>query len=973
MPASVPTPIENISHDEFDIILDDDQDDILSDLNDILDSNKPRLGRASSAPDVESRNNSISIQRRVVLPAPSSALPVMSYNPSFETVPHHYQYMGGSTMPPPAHLIPSTPDTRIREDKKARKRAATLKQSDDNPRRHLQHRHTMPPGRLIPHQIDTQLSMFQLSSRAANPIVHQSSDIDLFDMPSNESNYSDNPHASDGIIYYSILVRAQVQTQNQGLLKQKSTSAPMAPLRQPSLSIFGKVPRGSDDDMRSHMMEYTNTRKSRLFRQKIASALDLGLGEPTPPSEGLRLAKSARLGLHIVNPSDINQLMDADGDMSPDLEPVPMNAEPVPINDLPNTNSLSVRSNQEDKIYLDTPRALDDNTALEIRYGARLPKIRPNKMNSRTTDNVRSILANAVVKEEPTAHKNSFTFRMGQNARKSMEESAGVSTLSVDKGVLFSPQRAHVKSASEKVKVEHLHADIALRENMTQARYYTSKSNIAHTSRTDLIELDTPSPVLDTIVSKETFDQKEEETIFDDEGRYARINTTATNMQSAARQKRLLEYAAAADSNKDEHHRNDSDQTLLSNRSAMSLKDGALFGVHDPEILKSQEAFNADDVLIEKPPTHIACKFTVVGSPLLTENDEAQANNKKSIKTTQRTWMFSDPSDLILGLQGVHHSEDSPVWMDLVCDAETFVMISEHVRPTIHSLTIEDCVTIDCREKLELFDEYLFCCIRTTSVHQGHNTEKLCIIVCASMIITYHTEEACENVLSEARTRLEKRHKVKCPSPGWVCHTVIDVIVDRMIPEVECRVQEVQNVENLVFALSGTSQEELLQRLQIARNWLMVYRSRLWPKSTITHNFVNADWRVFLAGVQQQYWNDINDHVARMVDLLSLGQSTLESAQNIFVAKISLEMADQSNQLSDSAGRLTAVGSIFLPLSFFAGLWGMNCKVPFQYEGPDTDGYFTDDYYGFIIVFCFMIMSAVGTYLFAMKYAVKPT
>merc|ERR1712176_82355 len=217
--------------------------------------------------------------------------------------------------------------------------------------------------------------------------------------------------------------------------------------------------------------------------------------------------------------------------------------------------------------------------------------------------------------------------------------------------------------------------------------------------------------------------------------------------------------------------------------------------------------------------------------------------------------------------------------------------------------------------------------------------------------------EACDIVLTECRNRLEKRHQIVGPSPGWVAHTIIDVIVDRMIPEVECRVQEVQNVENIVFHLGGSSQDELLQRLQRARNWLMVYRSRLWPKSTMTHNFVNSDWRTFLGGVQQQYWNDINDHVARMVDLLSLGQSTLESCQNIFVAKISLEMADQSNQLSDSAGRLTAVGSIFLPLSFFAGLWGMNCKVPFQYEGPDFER--SDDYWGFMIVFRLMIFSVV--------------
>eukprot|EP01083_Nonionella_stella_P059745 156406_1 len=346
------------------------------------------------------------------------------------------------------------------------------------------------------------------------------------------------------------------------------------------------------------------------------------------------------------------------------------------------------------------------------------------------------------------------------------------------------------------------------------------------------------------------------------------------------------------------------------------------------------------------------CRFTVVGYGL---------HERK-----QRMWMFYDPSELILALQGVQHCEEYPVWMDLACDEETFVMISEHIRPKIHQLSIEDCITPDCREKLEMFDHYLFVCIHTSV------SDKLCMIVLKGMIVTYHTDCAdstSEVVITEVRNRLDKRHKSQCPSPGWVVHTIIDVIVDLMIPEVECRVQEVQNVEHLVFALSGSSHDELLQRLQNARNWLQQYRERLWPKSTMTHNFMNADWRRFLSGVESNFWNDINDHVARMVDLLSVGEQTLEACQNIFVAKISLEMAHQSNDLSDGASRLTALGSIFLPLSFLTAVWGMNCKVPFQYEGPDPEAeYFSDDYYGFMIVFCFMLFVAFGTYKYHMKF-----
>eukprot|EP01084_Bolivina_argentea_P094807 170481_1 len=130
-----------------------------------------------------------------------------------------------------------------------------------------------------------------------------------------------------------------------------------------------------------------------------------------------------------------------------------------------------------------------------------------------------------------------------------------------------------------------------------------------------------------------------------------------------------------------------------------------------------------------------SCRFTVIGSRQFDNNNQKQE---------QKTWVFYDPSELILGLQGVHHSEKAPIWMDLVCDHNTFKMISEHVRPKIHQLSIEDCITFECREKLELFDNYLFIRIETgtqndiNNNNNNHGQDKICMIIFKNMIITYH-------------------------------------------------------------------------------------------------------------------------------------------------------------------------------------------------------------------------------------------
>merc|ERR1712176_366823 len=132
----------------------------------------------------------------------------------------------------------------------------------------------------------------------------------------------------------------------------------------------------------------------------------------------------------------------------------------------------------------------------------------------------------------------------------------------------------------------------------------------------------------------------------------------------------------------------------------------------------------------------------------------------------------------------------------------------------------------------------------------------------------------------------------------------------------------------------------------------------------ITHNLLNNYvWRKdFLSDVPQPYWRDINDHVARMVDLLELGTQTLESIQNVFVAKISLEMTQQSNNLAKVGGKLAGVGAVFLPLTVITGIWGMNCKVPFQYDPDSGIKVFNDDLFGFLVVMIIMVVSSIVTW-----------
>ncbi|ETO13305.1 Magnesium transport protein corA [Reticulomyxa filosa] len=313
--------------------------------------------------------------------------------------------------------------------------------------------------------------------------------------------------------------------------------------------------------------------------------------------------------------------------------------------------------------------------------------------------------------------------------------------------------------------------------------------------------------------------------------------------------------------------------------------------------------------------------------------------------------------ELLKKLSHLKHTHKHPLWVDMSCDHKTFAEIMAHIHPKVHPLTVEDCISKDCREKLEIFDHYLFISIRSPSLYR-ERTQHISIIVFKTIILTYHEQSA--RVMDDTR-KIIKRVQWYCPSPGWVCHAIVDGVIDALIPEVNRVVDEVQNLEQMVLFIGFDSQNEFLDRFQAARQWLAVARNRLWPKSALTSNLNNPELQKFLKEVPAPYWRDINDHISRMVDVVEIGLQKLESLQNVFVTKVSLEMSKQAVILSENASRLGATGVIFLPLVFIPTFYGMNIWLPFQNSLTDI---LPRDHvqWGFAFVTALMLLTVIITY-----------
>jgi len=284
------------------------------------------------------------------------------------------------------------------------------------------------------------------------------------------------------------------------------------------------------------------------------------------------------------------------------------------------------------------------------------------------------------------------------------------------------------------------------------------------------------------------------------------------------------------------------------------------------------------------------------------------------------------------------YSRENPIWVDIQGGADVFQACLP-LFPTVHPLTLEDVVVNDTREKIEWFENYMLLIVRIPNVANPEQTEKVSILVFSnSLIVTHHCIEL--ETLDDMRKKIWRRHRAdkdvlhSCPDPAWVVYGIFDGIVDALIPLVSEIGKQVGDIERHVLLKSESDDQSiLLQKIQKSRAFLTDLRQVLLPKhsiaSNVMANVVSVEW---MSAVPLPWWTDCQDHIAGMTDKLEVGNSDLESLQNVFLAKVSLNITMRSHHLNIVASKIGTLATVLLPLTFITGLFGMNVQVPWQKE-----------------------------------------
>jgi magnesium transporter len=257
--------------------------------------------------------------------------------------------------------------------------------------------------------------------------------------------------------------------------------------------------------------------------------------------------------------------------------------------------------------------------------------------------------------------------------------------------------------------------------------------------------------------------------------------------------------------------------------------------------------------------------------------------------------------------------ETAPVmWVDVSGsgDAETVARIGETFG--LHPLATEDVLNTRQRAKVERYGDQLFIVARSASRDPGQGTEQMSMFLGPGWVLTFQEDEP--DLFEPVRARLrEGRLRIRAAGPDYLAYAVLDTIIDHYFPALEHFAERLDELEGEV--LDGSA-DNPLATIQSIRRGLLDLRRAVWPLRDALNALLRDEAGSF-APETHVYLRDCYDHTIQIMDLI-------ETYRELAAGLLDLYMSMVGNRMNEIMKTLTIMATIFIPLSFVAGLYGMN-------------------------------------------------
>lgn len=233
----------------------------------------------------------------------------------------------------------------------------------------------------------------------------------------------------------------------------------------------------------------------------------------------------------------------------------------------------------------------------------------------------------------------------------------------------------------------------------------------------------------------------------------------------------------------------------------------------------------------------------------------------------------------------------------------------------IHPLVMEDILNTNQRPKIEEFDNYIYIVLKM--IYYSNNTpvvEQVSLICMKNVVITFQEQELKGDVFDNLRNRIRTEgNKIRSTSTDYLTYSIIDSIVDNYFVALEKFEDRIESFEEEL--LKNPTNEVFTEIYNMKREMIFIRKS-VWPFREVINvlqrgetKFINDDISV--------YFKDVYDHTIQVIDSIELFRDIIEGMLDTYLSSV-------SNKMNEVMKFLTIFSTIFIPLSFLVGVYGMN-------------------------------------------------
>jgi magnesium transporter len=242
----------------------------------------------------------------------------------------------------------------------------------------------------------------------------------------------------------------------------------------------------------------------------------------------------------------------------------------------------------------------------------------------------------------------------------------------------------------------------------------------------------------------------------------------------------------------------------------------------------------------------------------------------------------------------------------------------------LHPLALEDVLTLGQRPKTEDYEKTVFCILQHLAYREtGLVKTQVALFLGSDFVVTF--QPAGPDLLAPVRDRITKgRARMRQKGACYLAYALLDLVVDAAFPALEAFGAHLDAIEEGIL---DKPDREDIERLQGARRELLVLRQVLWPQREVLGHLAREDHELMPDDVRI-YFRDCYDHA---VQALEVSENFREMASGL----LDIYLTSLSHRLNDVMKVLTIISTVFMPLSFLAGVYGMNFDTSKRLNMPE--------------------------------------